>query len=193
MPTLQDVIDYEEHVPEVVNKIKSGYPRFILHPYLKILADFIKEKYCVCEDYEVVLVSSSDAVAIISDTYFIHNKIDIDEPFGVILVIKGTCQLNKVLQFIQHVGCNLSSRLAEDYLLEYDVIQERHQEELEEKQSCEDILLSTLSKAYNQPKENICLSPSGMNSVYAILKGLKTIQARNNRHIIVQLGWLYFF
>lgn len=191
IPTLQDVIDYEEHVPEVVDKIKSGYPRFILHPYLKILADFIKDKYKVSESYEVVLVSSSDAVAIISDTYFIHNKIDIDEPFGVILVIKGTCQLNKVLQFIQHVGCNLSSRLAEDYLLEHDIIQERHNEELEDEQTSEDILLSALAKAYNQPKENICLSPSGMNSVYAILKGLKNIQARNNRQTIVQLGWLY--
>lgn len=191
IPTLKNVIDYEEHVPQVVTKIKSGYPRFILHPYLKILADFIKKKYTVSQNYEVVLVSSKKAVEIISDTYFIHNKININEPFGVILVLKGTCQLDKVLTFIQHVGCNLSSRLAEDYLLENSIIQTRHQEKLENKNNSEDILISTLAQAYNQPKENICLSPSGMNSVYSILKGLKTIQAKNNRHTIVQLGWLY--
>ena len=44
MPTLQDVIDYEEQTPEILEKITIAYPRFVMHPYLKILAKFIKEK-----------------------------------------------------------------------------------------------------------------------------------------------------
>ena len=116
MPILQDVIDYEECEGEAIKKIKSGYPRFILHPYLKILASYIKRKYRVSNEYEVVLLSSKKAVEIVSDKYYIHNKIEINEPFGVILVQNGTTQLQKVLMFIQHVGTNLSSRLAEDYL-----------------------------------------------------------------------------
>lgn len=191
MPSIQNVIDYEEQVPEILEKIKSGYPRFILHPYLKILATFIEKKYSVSSEYEVVLVSSQKAVEVISDKHFIYNKIEINEPFGVILVIRGTSQLKKVLTFIQHVGCNLSSRLAEDYLLKNNIIFQKHIENLEEESRSEDIVLETLSTAYDQPKENICLSPSGMNSIYAILKGLKSIQSKNNRTILVQLGWLY--
>lgn len=191
MPALQDVIDYEELEPTVLEKIKSGYPRFILHPYLKQVATFLKKKYEISDAYEVVVVSSKEAVEIISDTFFIHNKIDINEPFGVILVIKGTCQLQKVLTFIQHVGCNLSSRFAEDYLFDVGEITQKHEEELELQSKAEDIVLQSMATAYKQPKESVCLAPSGMNAIYSVLKGLKSIQARNGRNILVQFGWLY--
>lgn len=191
MPTLQEVIDYEENTNGIHEKIKSAYPRFVMHPYLKKMAEFLKQKYDISDKYEIVVVSSKKAVNIISDKYFIHNPIKIDEPFGVILVIKGTSQLDKVLTFIQHVGCNLSSRYAEDYLFDKGILKSIQKEELESQENSEEILLSTLALAYRQPKENICLAPSGMNAVYTVLEGLKVIQNRNNRNILVQLGWLY--
>ncbi len=191
MPKIQDVIDYEEGDTKILEKIKSSYPRFMLHPYLKKLAFFIKNKYNICDDYEVVVLSSKKAVELISDKYFIHNKIEIDELFGVILVQNGTSQLQKVLMYIQHVGCNLSSRLAEKYLYEENLIESIHQEEIEKEEVAKDIIINTLANAYEQPKENICLSPSGMNSIYSIVKGLNTIQSHNGRNILVQFGWLY--
>ncbi len=191
MPTLQDVIDYEEQTPQIKEKIKSGYPRFILHPYLKLMAEFLKKKYEVPSCYEVVLLSSKKAVKIVSEKYFIHNPFKINEPFGVILVLNETTQLQKVLTFIQHVGCNLSSRFAQAYLYKNGVINSLHQEELDDASTAYDTVLSTLSKAYFQPKENICLAPSGMNAIYGVLKGLKAIQSANARTILVQFGWLY--
>ncbi len=191
MPNLQDVIDYEEQTPQILEKITVAYPRFVMHPYLKTLAKYIKEKYSINEAYEVVLLSSQKAVEVVSSKYFIHNKIDISEPFGVILVQNGTTQLQKVLKFIQHVGYNLSSRLAEDYLYEVGVLKEKHQEVLEDKNSAYDILILNIAKAYNQPKTNVCLTPSGMNAVYCALRGLKNIQAKNGKTKLLQLGWLY--
>lgn len=191
MPFLQDVIDYEEQTPQILEKITSAYPRFVMHPYLKTLAKYIKEKYSVNEAYEVVLLSSQKAVEVVSNKYFIHNKIEINEPFGVILVQNGTTQLNKVLKFIQHVGYNLSSRLAEDYLFEIGLIDKKHIEELENKENAYEILTSNIALAYNQPKQNVCLTPSGMNAVYCALRGLKTIQAKNGKNRLIQLGWLY--
>ena len=191
MPYLQDVIDYEEQTPEILEKITSAYPRFILHPYLKLLAKFIHKKYSISDNYEVVLLSSQKAVNIISDKYFIHNDIEICEPFGVILVQRNTCQLQKVLSFIQHVGCNLSSRYAEDYLYEEKILDIKHQEELEDKNNAEDIIIKTLASAYIQPQQNIRLVPSGMNAIYSAIKGLSSIQRRNSRNILIQFGWLY--
>ncbi len=191
MPEIQDVIDYEEQTPEILEKIKSGYPRFILHPYLKQLGLFIKSKYKISNEYEVVILSSKKAVELISDKYFIHNKIEINEPFGVILVQKGTCQLQKVLMYIQHVGCNLSSRLAEEYLYKEGLINTLHKEKLEDKEIAKDIIIDTLSSAYSQAKENVCLTPSGMNAIYSIVRGLNSIQSHNGRDILVQFGWLY--
>ncbi|WP_108558328.1 PLP-dependent transferase [Arcobacter caeni] len=191
MPELQDVIDYEEQTPKILEKIKSAYPRFVMHPYLKLLASHIKEKYKISNAYEVVLLSSQKAVEVVSCKYFIHNKIEINEPFGVILVQNGTTQLNKVLKFIQHVGYNLSSRLAQDYLFDVGLLNIKHQEELENKTIAKEILISNLAIAYNQPIKNICLTPSGMNAVYCALRGLKTIQNRNGKNKLIQLGWLY--
>lgn len=191
MPNLQDVIDYEEQTPQILEKITVAYPRFVMHPYLKMLAKYIKEKYSVNEAYEVVLLSSQKAVEVVSSKYFIHNKIDICEPFGVILVQNGTTQLQKVLKYIQHVGYNLSSRLAEDYLYEIGILKTKHKEELEDKNSAYDILVSSIANAYKQPKSNVCLTPSGMNAVYCALRGLKNIQAKNGKTKLLQLGWLY--
>ncbi len=191
MPSLQDVIDYEEQTPQILEKITVAYPRFVMHPYLKVLAKYIKEKYNINEAYEVVLLSSQKAVEVVSSKYFIHNKIDINEPFGVILVQNGTTQLQKVLKFIQHVGYNLSSRLAEDYLYEVGLLKEKHHEVLEDKTTAYDILISNIANAYNQPKSNVCLTPSGMNAVYCALKGLKSIQAKSGKTKLLQLGWLY--
>lgn len=191
IPTVQEVIDYEESQNGIHDKVKSGYPRFVLHPYLKLMAEYLKKKYTIPSCYEVVLLSSKKAVKLVSDTYFIHNPFKIDEPFGVILVLNETSQLQKVLTFIQHVGCNLSSRFAQTYLYEHGLISKQHEEELEEASCSKEIVLNTLAKAYNQPKENIALAPSGMNAVYAVLKGLKAIQSANGRNILVQFGWLY--
>jgi cystathionine gamma-synthase len=191
MPTLQDVIDYEEQTPQILEKITTAYPRFVMHPYLKILAKYIKEKYKINDNYEVVLLSSQKAVEVVSSKYFIHNKIDISEPFGVILVQNGTTQLNKVLKFIQHVGYNLSSRLAEDYLFDVGLLNKKYKEVLEDKKNAYDILVSSIANAYKQPKSNICLTPSGMNAVYCALRGLKNIQAKNGKTKLIQLGWLY--
>jgi cystathionine gamma-synthase len=190
MPTLKDVIDYEECEPCALEQIQSGYPRFILHPYLKMLAQFIEKKYAIDVQFEVVLLSSKKAVKQLCDTYFIKNQCDFDEPFGVILVQKNTSQLQKVLMYIQHVGCNLSSRLAEGYLYENGIITKLHEEERIEK-NAKEIVLDRLSKAYAQPKQNICLAPSGMNAIYSVLKGIKAIQRLNGRNVLVQFGWLY--
>ena len=33
LPTMRDVIGYEEKHPEVVAQLTSGYPRFVVHPF----------------------------------------------------------------------------------------------------------------------------------------------------------------
>ena len=54
IPTLQEVIDYEENQNHIHEKIKSAYPRFMLHPYLKKMAEFLKKRYTIDDKYEIV-------------------------------------------------------------------------------------------------------------------------------------------
>ncbi len=182
IPTMSDVISYEEGTN---SDIKSGYPRFVLHPYLKKMAEYLHKKYFLNETDEIVLVSSTKFANFIREKYNIKENIEFKEEFGVVLVSKKTDELQSVLRFIQHVGCNLSSRFAEKYLYEKGLIDSLHVEELEPSKSAKTIVLQTLSKAYQN--NSIYLSTSGMNAMYAVLKSVQEIRSG----MVIQLGWLY--
>jgi len=182
IPTMADVLSYEEGENK---EIKSGYPRFVLHPYLKKLALFLQKKYKL--DKEIVLVSSQKFATLIINKYVLESNRKFDEEFGIVLVEKNSDELEKVLSFIQHIGCNLSSRRAENFLYERGLINSLHVEEMISEQIAQGQVVQTLSEAYNQPASNIILSVSGMNAIYGALKGLKTSQ----KDTVVQLGWLY--
>ena len=81
IPTLQEVIDYEENQNHIHEKIKSAYPRFMLHPYLKKMAEFLKKRYTIDDKYEIVVVSSTKAATLICDKYSINNPHNIKESF----------------------------------------------------------------------------------------------------------------
>src|SRR5512132_3308117 len=38
LPRWQDVVGYEENKPEVVERLRGGYPRFVIHPLVRSLA-----------------------------------------------------------------------------------------------------------------------------------------------------------
>ncbi len=191
MPTLQDVIDYEERTPEIAQKITRAYPRFVRHPYVKQLSNYIQHKYRVSEAFEVVILSSQRAAEQVRIEKKIDTSLMVDEPFGVIAVRKGTGQLEEVLHFIQITGSILSSRAAQDYLCEIGVLKQRYEEELELENEASEIIKSNLAKAYKQVASNVALSPSGMNAVYTVVKSLVQKQKLHHRDILVQLGWLY--
>ncbi len=178
IPTFRDVMSYEEGTN---SDIVSGYPRFVLHPYLKKMAEDLEQHYGLEENQEVVLVSSKKFAKLIIEKYNIKQNREIDEDFGTILVDKNSDKLQSVLSFIQQVGCNLSSRYAEDYLYKRGLIDSLHVEETAE----EDVVLSTLSTAYKQ--EDIHLTTSGMNAIYGVIKSLQEIK----KGLVIQLGWLY--
>lgn len=189
IPTIKDVIDYEIKTPEIQQIIKSGYPRFVLHPYLKKITRFLRGKYSIPEMYEIILVSSIKAQIYIEESFSIKRNFSFSENFGILTIDKTDLKLNEVLSFIQHTGYNLSSRFAEKYLYDNASIKVKHLEETESEENALTIIKTKLAEAYQQPNNNIYLTPSGMNAVYSVLMGL--LNQNNNRKIIVQLGWLY--
>jgi len=178
IPTFSDVISYEEGNNSV---IKSGYPRFVLHPYLKKMAEYIHAEYKLDKNQEVVLVSSQRFANLIMEEFTIKKSFDFEENFGIVLVKKNTNELKSVLRFIQHVGCNLSSRFAEEYLHVRGLIDSLHVEEL----GCEKNVLNTLTKVYKEDSVHLCTS--GMNAMYTTLKTLQKIKTG----MVLQLGWIY--
>ncbi len=178
IPTYDDIISYEEGNCDA---IKSGYPRFVLHPYLKKMTVFLKDKYALSSKEEIVLVSSKKFATLICITYNLEQQKEFDEVFGVVLIEKNSKDLQKVLRFIQHVGCNLSSRFAEEYLYDRGLIESLYVESIDKPK----YVLETLRDAYRN--DDIYLTCSGMNAMYGVLKALQEIRGG----IVIQLGWIY--
>ena len=44
LPTMEDVRGYEEHDPRVMNAMKSGYPRFVVHGFVQKLMEFYQQR-----------------------------------------------------------------------------------------------------------------------------------------------------
>lgn len=191
IPTLQDVLDYENKTEKIQNIIKSGYPRFVLHPYLKKVISFLRNKYNIGLGKEIILTSSVSASLSIINLFNLGNNKKFQEPFGILVIDKNDKKLKDILLFIQHSGYNLSSRFAEKYLFENKVINTIQKEEIEPADISESIIKNILADAYKQPVENVFLATSGMNAMYSVLTGLAVAQKKNQREIFIQVGWLY--
>jgi len=113
--------------------LEVGYPRFIIHPYVKKLSQYFEEHYKINKDYMIILVSS------IYDAYTIRNLFGIPHcnnisiitclELGILVVQKDKELIHKILLHMQHTGCILSSRYAEDYLFNVGKIEKKPNEE----------------------------------------------------------------
>ncbi|WP_458701088.1 PLP-dependent transferase [Sulfurospirillum sp. 1307] len=186
IPTFKDVIDYEENR---CKSIKTGYPRFVLHPYLKMMCEYIKEKYNIEENKQIVLVCSKRSALKIASIFDKNIAFEIDEDFGVLVIDEDCKKKSDILKFIQYAGTTLSSRYAEDFLYKKALIKNLHVEKKHPSKIAYKNIIDKLSIAYKQPCKNIGLSVSGMHGIYSLLAGIKKINPAKDT--IIQLGWLY--
>jgi cystathionine gamma-synthase len=192
LPKIQDVIDYEEGKSEVIDKMKSGYPRFFQNQFVKQLTQFIKEKHTISDDKKLIPITSIQARNCIEKTFNVLFE-SIEDNFGNVFLILDSNDENakKYADFIRNAGLIISSRKAEATLYELNLIDSIYEEEhVSEAQAIFNIK-NILSKAYGTSSEKIILSNCGMNALFAATETLVSIQKEFGKTKIVQLGWLY--
>ena len=116
LPTMADVIGYEERDPEILAKMNSGYPRFVKHEWLREIESYWETFFD--KPGEPVWLTSSEKIAQQLKEHLDVPGIKFQKHQGVSgLRIPADEQLNrKAKLFLQHVGGYLCSRQAEDYL-----------------------------------------------------------------------------
>ncbi|MGE9296761.1 MAG: PLP-dependent transferase, partial [Puniceicoccales bacterium] len=187
LPTLDDVEGYEEKRPETLARVTCGYPRFILHRYVRQAMALVAERLEL-ENRAVFLLPSRAAAedcvrwvntggeALTEADFFVASFPD-DKDAGT-----------RAQTFLQHTGLCLSSRQAEDYLIAQGKLKEAQLETSSASQS-ESIVRSVLQSYL--PTQSIHLANCGMNAFYAALRAVRDLQAPRGRHRYLQLGWLY--
>ncbi|NEQ71465.1 MAG: PLP-dependent transferase [Symploca sp. SIO2D2] len=191
IPTLEDVVGYEERRPATMAKLKSGYPRFIKHEYLLQIEERWKELFDR-PDHSIWL-TSSERVARELEAYLSHPKTKYLAHGGVSgLSYPPDTTLDLLAKrYLQHIGGHLSTRHAEDYLVAQKALPSRFLEESFEGDAAAKVLdhLAPLYKVSSP--ESIALAYTGMSAIYAAFRAVNDVQVPKGRRSWIKLGWLY--
>lgn len=191
MPLLQNVIDYEEGNKETILQMESGYPRFFQNKFVRKLENYIRKENQISQDKVVLPIATLHAKSILE--YLVQMQFEyIEEEGNIFLILENDTQfVKKCTDYIRNVGLLISSRKAENTLYKLGQIENIFQENkitnLPEKR-----IKNILSKAYSVALEDdILLTNCGMNALFSASETIVNIRKKENRTIVIQLGWLY--
>ena len=175
LPRWQDVVGYEEKSAEVMNRLKSGYPRFLVHPFVQEVAKLLGQG-------EPCLPFPSPAVAencaeYVQQTGGVARTVSKQDVHGVVTNPAGYPALRA---YWQHTGLIICSRQAEAILAGRKDLTEAAETRLS--------LRRQLAPFYDCAEGDIYLAPSGMAAQFA---ALQAVLQRNPGRPAAQLGFCY--
>ena len=191
LPTMRDVIGYEERDPAIVGQLGCGYPRFLLHADVRELTAVIANELGLDDRTLWLTCSPRLADALAAELGTAGQRINHD---GLDGVAHGPDpdRFNQAKSFLQNVGGFLSSREAEDRLVARGLRPAVVSETLAPADTAAATIREVLTQAYDDvAPDHILLAPSGMNAFHAGWRTLADLQLSRGRTVWIQLGWLY--
>ena len=193
LPTMRDVIGYEEKDPEVTKHMTSGYPRFVVHPFSKKAGTHLLRTLGLA-GHAIWLTSSIRA----AEQLRIHlgepaRLLPTDAALTGVTFPEDATLSSRAKTFLQHTGMFLSSREAEDYLLR---VGELAPGEAQDEKSFEGYAPANVkghvARFYQHAAAtDVFLATSGMNAIAATFRVVSDLQRPRGRTRWLQLGWLY--
>lgn len=187
LPTMRDVIGYEEKRPDTVAAVKYAYPRFVLHDFVVQAMNLATERLDAA-GRAVYLLPSEDAARDCLRWLGVAGEVHAEADFFAILLPENVDIRKRAKAFLQHTGLSISSRHAEDYLVSHgkavsSATQSNSAEEsnLRVREALRPFL----------PTDEIHLTNCGMNAFYGALRATRKVQQPRGRTKYLQLGWLY--
>lgn len=195
LPTMAAVRGYEEKNPEVTRHLTSGYPRFVVHPFSRRLAEALASRHGT--GGRTLWLASSRPMAADLLAYLNAripacgaSAFEGDGVFGVSHPPSPeTAQLAKL--YLQHVGGFLSSREAEDVLWEIGAGPLPAPETAVEDDAEGEVRRWLEPVFEGAARQDLMIASCGMNAVHAAFAAVSEVQAPRGRTAWVQLGWLY--
>jgi cystathionine gamma-synthase len=193
LPTMRDVIGYEEKDPEVTKHMTSGYPRFVVHPFAKKAGAHLLRTLGLA-GHAIWLTSSIRA----AEQLRLHlgepaQLLPTDAALTGVTFPEDATLSSRAKTFLQHGGMFLSSREAEDYLLRVgELAPDQAQEEKSFEGYAPANVKGHVSRFYQHAAAtDVFLATSGMNAIAATFRVVADLQRPRGRTRWLQLGWLY--
>lgn len=180
LPRWEDVVGYEEKKPEVMSRLSSGYPRFVIHPLVQEVARRIGDgKPCLpfpsarvaemCVEF-IQKISGEAATVMAGESGAV-------QLYGVVTTDAGASALKA---FWQHTGLIVSTRQAEAFLSGAQTVDDG----AEVRRS----LRVQLAGFYGCSPDDVFLTPTGMSAQFA---ALRAVMERSPGRPTAQLGFPY--
>lgn len=188
---MADVRGYEEQEPRVVEAMELGYPRFVIHAYVERLLGFYLEREKLSDRFAVLVAGRRAADDLLQWAGGPLDKLEVDDAVYLVAVDATDAELSRrVRKFVQHTGCGISSRQAEDLLLQHGLIEARFAEK-EFVGNAEKRVEGLLAEQIGCRTADVLVCSSGMNAFYAGFRAVQEFQRSRGRTSWIQLGWLY--
>ena len=190
IPTMADVIGYEEKSPVIMRNIVSGYPRFVTHRLLgEIAAEWTRRHRL--EKRVLFLTPSAAAARELRQFAGPGGETLVEATIHGVHYPVGSPESGRAAAFAQHTGLLISSRRAEDYLLANGLAGKRQAETRAEESGAPAAIASRLAGLFGTETGDVVTASSGMSAFYALFRTLGDHQAGRGRNLWIQLGWLY--
>lgn len=191
LPTMTDVRGYEEQDPRVIDALKSGYPRFVVHEYVRRLIDFYKEREALAGRYALLVSGRRAADDLLGWPGQDYAKLEVDEAVYLVHCDASDGERSHDLRkFVQHTGCGISSRQAEDLLLRHGLLSDLFEEACYVGNASTKVE-ANLAELIGCRISDVLVCASGMNAFYAGFRAVQEFQSSRGRTAWLQLGWLY--
>jgi len=191
LPTMADVIGYEEKDPATLGRMQAGYPRFFIHPFIERLRRTLA-RTVPCPAWTLWPVASERAARRLSahlggaeEWWFPREQI------WAVVHRESESLATRARLFLQNTGGLLGSRAAEDALERIGEIAEAAPEALRTADARAEVQRVLHGAFPGTCNDDRLLAASGMSAVHAAFAAINRVQSPRGRTAWVQLGWLY--
>ena len=161
LPTWNDVIGYEEQDARVMDKLRTGYPRFFFHPMInEVRRELLARHGAPGED----VLPFPDETSASECADYVGATARTTESNGIWGALFSNASLTRARAYWQHAGKILSSRAAEDWLNGMGLMPSDTQ--------LEETMKKRLAGWSGAPARLISLHPSGMAAIYAAFQSI---------------------
>lgn len=191
LPTMADVCGYEEHEPRVIDALKSGYPRFVVHEFIQRLITYYKKQEGLAGRMAVLIPNRRAADELLGWLGEGFDKVEVEVALYLVFCdASDEERSHRLRKLVQHVGCGISSRQAEDILLGLGLLDSRFEEPSFEGHALSQVE-GDLADLIGCRESDVLVCASGMNAFYAGFRAVQEFNQSRDRSVWLQLGWLY--
>lgn len=187
---MADLIGYEKKDPAVLRQMPTGYPRFVVHPFVRTLTAEFSRRQGLKD--RAVWLASTPALAVQLRDWMGGDARVVTE--GALAGVTFACESERNARaktFLQHSGGFISSRQAEDLLAAAGLVPAPAHEDAVSGDALGAVKRELRRAFLGARDEDLFVSANGMNAVHSAFAAVNAVQAPRGRTTWIQLGWLY--